>query len=176
MTLQQTLQKVASAVAHSVRAFAPQAAGWLLESQPRALSREKVATAPIPNARQAWVSWVLGDDHYKRMSSVTVDLFAYVYGVFRPTREFFTQMETSPLQVKGCKFGPMNGTHGHWAVRFFRVPNPLWHGSSVYNGHFRGPVTLAPTAERLGVEPSLSVFNVAAVAQWVRAFAPHAED
>ena len=24
--------------------------------------------------------------------------------------------ETSPLPVKGCKFWPMLGTHGHWAV------------------------------------------------------------
>ena len=25
------------------------------------------------------------------------------YGIFRPTREFFTHLETSPLQEKGCK-------------------------------------------------------------------------
>ena len=28
-------------------------------------------------------------------------------------------METSPLSVKGCKFSPMLGTHGHRAVRVF---------------------------------------------------------
>ena len=33
--------------------------------------------------------------------------------VYRPTREFFIHIETSPLPVKGCKFGPMLGTHGH---------------------------------------------------------------
>ena len=38
-------------------------------------------------------------------------------GVFRPKREFFTRMETSPLPVKGCIFWPMLGTHGHWTVR-----------------------------------------------------------
>ena len=27
-----------------------------------------------------------------------------LFGIFRPTREFFTHMETSPLLVKGCKF------------------------------------------------------------------------
>ena len=37
--------------------------------------------------------------------------------VFRPTREFFTQMETSPFPMKGCKFWPMLGTRVHWAVR-----------------------------------------------------------
>ena len=35
------------------------------------------------------------------------------FGVYRPTREFFTHMETSPLPVKGCKFLPMLGTHGN---------------------------------------------------------------
>ena len=32
---------------------------------------------------------------------------------YRPTRESFTNMETSPLQVKGCKFLRMFGIHGH---------------------------------------------------------------
>ena len=31
-------------------------------------------------------------------------LVGWMYGVYRPTREFFTLMETSPLPVKGCKF------------------------------------------------------------------------
>ena len=31
--------------------------------------------------------------------------------VYRPTREFFTHMETSPLPMKGCKFWPMLCTH-----------------------------------------------------------------
>ena len=38
---------------------------------------------------------------------------------------------------------------------FFSVPNLLWHGASVYNGHLRVPVTLTPIAERLPVELSL---------------------
>ena len=32
-----------------------------------------------------------------------VCLFVF-WGVYRPTREFFTHIETSPLPVKGCKF------------------------------------------------------------------------
>ena len=43
--------------------------------------------------------------------------FICLFGVFRPTREFFTHLETSPLPVKGCKFWPMVGTYDHWAVR-----------------------------------------------------------
>ena len=35
---------------------------------------------------------------------------------------------------------------------FFGVSHLLWHGSSVYNGHLRGPMTLAPIAERLAVD------------------------
>ena len=33
------------------------------------------------------------------------------------SHSIFTHMETSPLPVKGCKFWPMLGTHGHWVVR-----------------------------------------------------------
>ena len=32
---------------------------------------------------------------------------------------------------------------------FFSVPRLLWHGTSVYNGHLWGPLTLTPVAERL---------------------------
>ena len=38
------------------------------------------------------------------------------------------------------------------------MPHLLRHGPTVYNGHLRGPVTLAPVAERLAVELSLPVF------------------
>ena len=63
--------------------------------------------------------------------------------------EFFNHMETSPLRIKGCKFSPILGTHGHWAVRVFRAPHLLWHASSVYICHLRGPVTFTTVAERL---------------------------
>ena len=51
------------------------------------------------------------------------------------------------LSVKGFKFWPMLNTHGHPHEGLFSVPYLLWHGPSVYNGHLRGPVTLAPIAE-----------------------------
>ena len=38
-------------------------------------------------------------------------LFVCLFGVYRPTREFFTHL-TSPLPAKGCRFWPMLGTHG----------------------------------------------------------------
>ena len=51
------------------------------------------------------------------ISAVNTFFLLNLFGIFRPSREFFTQMETSPLTVKGRKFWPMLGTHGHWAVR-----------------------------------------------------------
>ena len=35
---------------------------------------------------------------------LNVCLFVCLFGVFPPTREFLTHLETSPLPVKGCKF------------------------------------------------------------------------
>ena len=62
-----------------------------------------------------------------------------VYWVNCPTQEFFTHMETSPLPVRGCKFWPMLGTHGHWTVRFFGVPHLLWHGHPLIMVIFEDP-------------------------------------
>ena len=42
---------------------------------------------------------------------------------------------------------------------FFSVPRLLWHGTSVYNGHLWGPMTLTPVAERLAVELSQAVLT-----------------
>ena len=56
-------------------------------------------------------------------------------------------------------FLPNIGPHGHWAVRFFSMPHLLWHGSTFYNGHIWGPVTLTPIVELLVVEMSLPVFK-----------------
>ena len=39
----------------------------------------------------------------------------FVWG-FRPTREFLTDMETSPLPVNGCKFWPIFSIHDQWTV------------------------------------------------------------
>ena len=39
---------------------------------------------------------------------------------------------------------------------FFSEPHLLWHETSAYNGHLRGPVTLTPNAERFVVELSLT--------------------
>ena len=59
---------------------------------------------------------------------------------------------TITCTVKGFKIWPMLGTDSHWQCGFFNVPHLLGHGSSVYNGYLREPMTLTPYAERLSVE------------------------
>ena len=78
---------------------------------------------------------LLYDEHFhsKHISIDLLFLLFCLFGVNRPTRKFFTHMETSPLPVKGCKFWSMHDTHSYWAVGFFSVPLLLWHRTSVYN-------------------------------------------
>ena len=62
-------------MAQWVRAFAPQAEGWVFESQPRQTLVVKIGSDSSTVKRSALglcLSRVLGDDHYKRMSRVTV--------------------------------------------------------------------------------------------------------
>ena len=47
-----------------------------------------------------------------------------LFWVYRPTREFFIHMETSPLPVKDCKCWPMLGIHSHCAVRVLNSATP----------------------------------------------------
>ena len=65
----QNSRHMAAAVAQWIGEFAPQAEGWVFESQLRQIQVVKqVVTAPLPNARK----WVLGDDHYRWMPRVSV--------------------------------------------------------------------------------------------------------
>lgn len=47
----------------------------------------------------------------------------------RPTQEFFKNVETSPLSVKGYKLWPVLGTHSHIIEQWwlFSMPHLLWH-------------------------------------------------
>ena len=42
--------------------------------------------------------------------------FFFSFWVLSPTREFFTDTETSPSPMKGCKFLHMLGTYDCWSV------------------------------------------------------------
>ena len=63
-------------MAQSVRAFAPQAEGWMFESQPRQTLVVKTGSDSTAkrSAIRVSVTGVLGDDHYKRTPRVTVGL------------------------------------------------------------------------------------------------------
>ena len=74
-----------------------------------------------------------------------------LFGVYRPTREFFTHME-----IAG---------EGLQILTLARPSWPLCSESSLTcrthcdTGHLRGPMTLTPVAERLAVELSLPVLT-----------------
>ena len=88
-------------------------------------------------------------NHYPIFINQYMYMFC-LFGVYHPTREFYTNIETS------ANFDL------RWTLMLFSVPHLLWHGTSVYNSHLRGPVTLSPITERLAVELSLSVFTTVA--------------
>ena len=79
-----------------------------------------------------------------------------VFGVYRPTREFFTHLWVRHL----CR----------WKATNFDLSSevsltcPLRQGPTVYNGHLRGPVTLTHVTERLVGELSLPVLRLKSVA------------
>ena len=83
-------------------------------------------------------------------------------GVYRPTREFFAHMETSPLPVKGCKLIVTYAQHS-WSLNsegsleYHTYCDSSSNRSS--NSNLRGPVTLTPIAECLAVELPLHVFT-----------------
>ena len=77
------------------------------------------------------------------------DLFSiFFFRVYDPTRNFFTDMETSPLPLKDCNFLSLLGRHGHCAVRVLkRVSQTVTRGIHYY-GNLWGPLTLTPIAEQ----------------------------
>ena len=88
-----------------------------------------------------------------------VYLFVCLFVVFRPTWGFFTHMEMSILPVKGCKFWPMLGTRGHWAVRVLkRATLTVTRGIRL--------LWPSPFAERLTVELPLPVFTTWVYRDW----------
>ena len=86
--------------------------------------------------------------------------------IWSPTRECFTHLETPPLpeMVENFYLSSANMAIEHWG--FLILPHLLWHGTSIYNGLFREPVTLTPIAERLPVEMSLPVITTSVCRDW----------
>ena len=80
--------------------------------------------------------------------------FVCLFGIYRPTWEFSTYMETSPLLLKGCKFWPMLNTHGNWSSSEGSLACHTYCNMGHLRGHLREPVTFTCMAERLAVELS----------------------
>ena len=80
-----------------------------------------------------------------------------LFGVYRPTREFFTHDAT--ITGKGLQIL----THVQHLWPFIcegsLACTPTVIQGILYNGCLRGPMTLAPIAERLAVELSLPAFK-----------------
>ena len=84
---------------------------------------------------------------WQQLKKQTSRAFFVCFEVFVQHESFSCHREPSPLP-KGCKFWPIHGTRGHWAVKAICVPHLLWHGTFVYNGHLWQHVTLTTVIKR----------------------------
>ena len=84
------------------------------------------------------------------VSSETINLF--VWGFSSQSRIFHSFWDvtiTAERLLLTYAHNLINMTIEQWG--FFSVPHLLWHGTSVYNSHPRGSVTLIHIAEHLAV-------------------------
>ena len=79
--------------------------------------------------------------------------------LFCPTREFFPFLGRHHCRWRVANFDLCSALMAIEQWGFFSVPDVLWHGATVYNGHIPGPVTIIYNAERLAVQLSLPVFT-----------------
>ena len=66
-------------------------------------------------------------------------------------------MNMSPLLLRAANFDLYSALMAREQGWFFSMSQLFLRGTLVYNGHLRGPLTLAPVAKRLTVELSLPV-------------------
>ena len=101
--------------------------------------------------------------YHRKIKGMFVCLFVCLVGwlVFSvPLENFFTHLETTPLPLQRATIFYLYSALiaiEQWG--FFNMQHLLWPGSTLYNGHLWGPVTLIPNAERLAVELSLPVLT-----------------
>ena len=79
-------------------------------------------------------------------------LFVCFCVVLRPTRDILVKGKRHYHRWRAANFNFYSAHIEQW--EFFSVPLLLLHGSSVNNGHLRGPATHGPVAERLAVKLS----------------------
>jgi hypothetical protein len=104
------------------------------------LKHDWLVTETWLNGHWNMTEWLLNHDW----------LIDWLFTVLRPTQEFFTYMETSPLLVKGCKFRPMLGAQGLCEGGIFIVPHLLWHGTSVFPVSSKRPPHLVASYDTRG--------------------------
>ena len=98
-----------------------------------------------------------------RFTLVEIRLFLFVWGVSSQLWIFHSYVH---MTITSEKTAILDSCSALWQWGFFSMPHLLWHGSSIYNGHLQGPMTLAPDAECLAVEFSLPVLNLSM--PWLR--------
>ena len=81
------------------------------------------------------------------------------FGIFVPFENFSHIWRSHHCRWKVANFDLCSAFMAIEQGGFFNVPHLLWHGTFVYSGHFRGPVTLTPFAKRLAVKLSILVFT-----------------
>ena len=86
---------------------------------------------------------------YIRIIWAAIFLFFRLFRFFLPTREFFRQIETSPLTMKGSKFWPISTLMVIKQCEFFSMQHLWWHGAYIRNGNFRRSVKFAPNTEHI---------------------------
>ena len=82
-----------------------------------------------------------------------------MFGVYHPTREFSLIWRRHQCRWRAANFDLCLALMVIEQWGFFRVSNPLWQGTTVFNGYLRGLVTLTPIAGRLAVKLSLPVLT-----------------
>ena len=97
------------------------------------------------------------------LANIYICLFDWSYS---SNSRIFHSFGDVTIAWKSCKFWPMLGTYGHWAVRVLQRATPIVTRDIclyICNGHLQGPVILTPIAESIAVKLSLPVFTT-----WIR--------
>lgn len=105
---------------------------------------------------------ILFDDvfmHFKKKLETVLTHIICLFVVFRSSPELFLYMETSPLLVRGCKFRPMLGVHGHWAARIFNHVTPTVTRDTAFNINYKDMWSSSPVVKHLVENQSLTALT-----------------
>ena len=97
---------------------------------------------------------------------ISVCLFFVCLGFSSHLRFFLLMFRSHHYRWKAANFDICSVPNAIAQWGFLSVPQLLWHETSVYNGHLRGPITLTPNAKYWAVELSLPVFITKVCRGW----------